>query len=162
VVHDEGSIKVNQYAYFALKSETTPAETMTRQLGVEPDRISVRGSRLHHPPRPACHTWQIECRALGLPVDEQVTAILARVRPLADAIRTLLATGEVTAVLQVVRDFTTQTGEPEHPPGETTNTDTVLDALPGRQQHLLGWHLAAADLAFLVSIDADLDVDEYG
>jgi hypothetical protein len=161
VVHDDGPLKVNQYVYFALKSETTPAETMTRQLGVEPDRISVRGSRLHHPPHPACHTWKIECRAPGLPVDEQVAAVLARVRPLTDAIQTLVATGEITAVLQVVRDFTAQTGKPKPTPGEATNTDKVLVALPD-QQHLLGWHLTAADLAFLVSIDADLDVDEYG
>lgn len=80
---------------------------------------------------------------------------------MADGIRTLVATGEVTAVLQVVRDFAAANGEPEHQSRVVTATGTVLEALPG-QHHLLGWHPAVADLAFLVSVAADLDVDEYG
>jgi len=42
-----------------------------------------------------------------------------------------------------------------------TTDGRVLHRLPGKH-HLLGWHLASQDLAFLASIPADLDVDEYG
>jgi hypothetical protein len=36
-----------------------------------------------------------------------------------------------------------------------------MKKLPGQHQ-LLGWHLGTEDLAFLASISAVLDVDEYG
>jgi hypothetical protein len=42
-----------------------------------------------------------------------------------------------------------------------TNEGHVLHRLPG-QHHLLGWHRAVEDLAFLASIPADVDVNEYG
>ncbi|GAA4261079.1 hypothetical protein GCM10022255_092280 [Dactylosporangium darangshiense] len=59
-----------------------------------------------------------------------------------------------------MRPTPTKSSPPTWPP-EPEDTGMVLAALPG-QHHLLGWHITAADLAFLVSIHADLDVDEYG
>ncbi|MET9232664.1 hypothetical protein [Lentzea sp. NPDC003310] len=38
-------MRLEQYCYFALKSTTITAAEMSRRLGMEPDEVSVRGSR---------------------------------------------------------------------------------------------------------------------
>jgi hypothetical protein len=157
---DDDPLRISQYVYFALKSETVSAATITACLGVEPDSVSERGFRRSMPPLPACHRWAIECRQPGLTVDEQAAQVLNRVRPLVEPIRTLTTTGDVSAVLQVVRYFNREEGEPErHAP--VVGNGRVLQRLAGQHQ-LLGWHLAVDDLSFLASIPADLDIDEYG
>ncbi|MBT0771490.1 DUF4279 domain-containing protein [Kineosporia sp. J2-2] len=157
---DAAGLRVRQYVYFALKSESVPVTAMIARLGAEPDRRSVRGARRAEPPLPVCHLWIVECRTPGLRLDEQISRVLDRVRPLAGELRGLVATGEVRAVLQAVRYHDADDGEPETHEPVTTGDGRVLEAMAGQHQ-LLGWHLAAADLAFLASVPADLDVDEY-
>ncbi|GAA2561758.1 hypothetical protein GCM10010435_36980 [Winogradskya consettensis] len=145
---DEGSVLVKQYVYFALKSDITTPEAITAKLGFQPDRVGVRGSSQTTPPVPATHTWAVECRKPRMTVDEQVSEVLDRIRPLANGIRELVEPGEIEAVLQIVRYFEVDDGDPQA-------------AEDGPPESLLGWHLTIADLAFLVSIDADVSVDEY-
>jgi hypothetical protein len=161
VTADEHLLRISQYVYFALKSETVPAATITARLGVDPDSIRVRGARRSAPPIPACHIWAIECRELGLTVGEQTARVLARIHPVADSIRALTAGRAVSAVLQVVRYLNDEDGEAEHHDPAAQEGGRVLVRLAG-QHHLLGWHLASEDIAFLASIPADIDVDEYG
>ncbi|MER7457227.1 DUF4279 domain-containing protein [Micromonospora sp. NPDC126480] len=153
---------VSQYVYFALSSERVSAAEITARLGIEPDEIAVRGSRVASPARPACHRWKITCRKPGLTVDEQISRIVDRLFDHAERIGELAVEldaidGERGAsVLQVVRVF-------EHPDGEEedlTSPVEGLEKLPGQHQ-LLGWHVDARVLEFLRLTRAELDVDEY-
>jgi hypothetical protein len=87
--------------------------------------------------------------------------VVNRLRPVADRVRALMATAVVAAVLQIVRHFNADDGEPERLDPLVTDSGLVLHRLP-RQHQLLGWHLNAEELAFLASIPAAVDVDEYG
>lgn len=147
---------VEQYAYFAVRSVHTSASEMTERLGIEPDETLVRGSRGVNPPvRPPCHSWKVVCREPGLPVDEQIARVLARLLPHEDRIvalvREIMAREGPTApaVLEVVRYFDAeQAAAPAAAPG-------------AHSPSLFGWHLDHAALAFLVRVGAGLDVDEY-
>lgn len=157
-------MRISQYVYFALRSETVPATTVAAHVGLQPDAVTVRGTLRAAPPVPVCHSWKIECRQPGLTVNEQIARVLDRIRPVAEPIRSLTAAGSVWAVLEVVRDFDDEgegEGEEEHRDPVVTDDGRVLQRLAGQHQ-LLGWALEAADLAFLASIPADLGVDEYG
>ncbi|MFI7211071.1 DUF4279 domain-containing protein [Micromonospora maritima] len=153
---------VSQYVYFALSSVRVSAAEITTRLGIEPDEIAVRGSRVASPPRPASHRWKITCREPGLTVDEQINRIVDRLLDHAERIGGLAAEldaidGEPGAsVLQVVRVF-------EHPDGEEedlTGPVEGLEKLTGQHQ-LFGWHVDARVLEFLRLTRAELDVDEY-
>ena len=153
---------VSQYVYFALSSERVSAAEITARLGIEPDEIAVRGSRVASPPRPGSHRWKVACRKPGLTVDEQIDRIVDRLFDHAERIGELATEldaidGEPGAsVLQVVRVF-------EHPDGEEedlTGPVEGLEKLPGQHQ-LLGWHIDARVLEFLRLTRAELDVDEY-
>ncbi|MEV0331069.1 DUF4279 domain-containing protein [Micromonospora echinospora] len=153
---------ISQYAYFALSSNRVSAAEMTARLGIEPDEIAVRGSRLASPARPATHRWKIVCRKAGLTVDEQIDRIVERLFGHAERIGELAGElddtdgGPGASVLQIVRVF-------EHPDGEEEDlTSPVggLQKLPGQHQ-LLGWHVDARVLEFLRLTRAELDVDEY-
>ncbi|MDN3353086.1 DUF4279 domain-containing protein [Actinomadura sp. DC4] len=152
-------MRISQYAYFALRSSVVPAAEMTARLGLEPDEVSVRGSRTADPPRPVSHSWKIVCADGGLTVDQQVGRIMERLRPYRDRIVALsqALAGHGAAVLEVVRYLDDPDGEDEElsPPG------VALQKLPGRHR-LLGWTLDREVLEFLVATGAYLDVDEYG
>lgn len=82
---------ISQYAYFGLSSLTTSVAEMTAALGIEPDRVSVRGSRREGPkPHPALHRWTIVCDEPGLAVDEQVARIVERLAPHVEVIAALV------------------------------------------------------------------------
>ncbi|MBM0257634.1 DUF4279 domain-containing protein [Micromonospora sp. 4G55] len=153
---------VSQYVYFALSSNQLSAAEITARLGIEPDEIVVRGSRVACPPRPTRHRWKITCRKRGLTVDEQLKRVVDRLFDHAERIGELAVEldnvdGEPGASqLQVVRVF-------EHPDGEgedLTSPVEGLEKLPGQHQ-LLGWHVDARVLEFLRLTRAELDVDEY-
>ncbi|MEU8296546.1 DUF4279 domain-containing protein [Micromonospora sp. NPDC048909] len=153
---------ISQYTYFALSSNRVSAAEITARLGIEPDEIAVRGSRLASPARPACHRWKITCRVPGWTVDEQIDRIVDRLFIHAERIGELAVEldkfdGEPGAsMLQVVRVF-------EHPDGEEedlTGPSEGFEKLAGQHQ-LLGWHLDARMLEFLRLTRAELDVDEY-
>lgn len=74
-------MKISQYTYFAIRSETVTAADMTGVLGIEADRLMVRGSRRRDPPVPVSHAWQVICRDRGMTVDQQVEKVLQRLLP---------------------------------------------------------------------------------
>ncbi|MEV0092236.1 DUF4279 domain-containing protein [Streptomyces sp. NPDC050738] len=147
---------LHQYVYFALFSRHTSAAEMAELLGIEPDEVSVRGSRSTHPAViPVEHSWKIVCREPGLRVDEQVAHVLDRLRPHADRIAGLA--GQLSAeesggaVLEIVRYF----NDVEH------DQEQLEPDSPEQPPHLFGWHLDSDVLAFLAATGAALDVDEY-
>jgi hypothetical protein len=152
-------VRIRQYAYFAVFSESMPATEITVRLMIEPDKVRIRGSRRAEPPSPVNHAWQVICDDRGMTVDEQVRKVIDRVRPCRAAIAELTREPDALcgAVLEVVRYFDDQTGEEEElsPPG------APLQKLPGQHQ-LLGWHLDRDILTFLIAVNAEIDADEYG
>lgn len=150
---------VNQYVYFALSSYGTSAAEITAILGLEPDEVTVRGSRIAAPrPIPTAHRWKIACREPGLRVDEQIARILERLAPHTEAIATLahrLDTEDPegpSAFLQVVRYFNHEHGQQDPPAGAGAQAEAP---------NLFGWHLGRDVLDFLHRTGAVLDVDEY-
>jgi hypothetical protein len=81
------SIKIKQYAYFAIGSDVLTPDEIARRVGLPPDRALLRGSRIENPPRPAIHKWEIRCDEPGLPVNEMIARVLARLEPSRSAIR---------------------------------------------------------------------------
>lgn len=150
-------MRIRQYSYFALRSETVSAVEIARRVGLQPDRTKTRGSQERDPPRPKHHSWEIVCDQTGMSVDDQIARILDRLRSRRDAIRELAEGSECAGTLQVVRYFHDDQGEeeelPSHPRG--------VVRLPGQHQ-LLGWHLARSVMEFLLYVGAELDIDEYG
>ncbi|MFI6458154.1 DUF4279 domain-containing protein [Streptosporangium amethystogenes] len=152
-------MEVDQYVYFALKSERMSAAEMTARLGLEADEITIRGSRRSEPPRPAVHIWKISIPRSSLPIDDMITALVDRLEPYALAIGALaeeLDRDEPghTAVLQVVRFF----GEDEE---DEDSAEEWMTEVPTRPRPL-GWHLDRRVLDFLQTTRAEIDVDEYG
>jgi hypothetical protein len=117
------------------------------------------------------HVWEIACSEGGLTVDAQVGRLVELLLPVEPALVLLAAElgsdsrevgsdGESRAgcELSIVRYFDDEAGEEEED-GRMAGSDLVR--LPGQHQ-LLGWHLGADVLTFLVRVGAVLDVDEYG
>ena len=152
-------MRIRQYAYFALFSESMPATEITARLMIEPDKVMIKGSRRAEPPSPVKHAWEVICDDRGMTVDEQVRKVIDRVRPCQAAIAELTREPDALcwAVLEVVRYFDDQTGEEE----ELSSPDAQLQKLRG-QHHLLGWHLDREILTFLIAVNAEIDADEYG
>ena len=153
-------MRIRQYVYFSVYSETATAEEIASYLGLDPDRMAVRGSRSTDPPRPPEHRWELVCELPGLQIDEQVASVLGRLRRVEHRLVTIGAEllGEGGGcVLGVVRSFNDDEGEEE----ELSPPDAPLQKLAGQHQ-LLGWHLDADTLTFLSRIGAEIDADEYG
>lgn len=134
-------MRVEQFSYFALKSLTVSAAEMTRQLGVEPDEVLVRGSRDPERDVPRVHAWKIVRRSAEA-VDEQVQHLVERLLPIRGELVRLTVAEEVVAVMQVVRYF---------------NDDGAAES----EKAPVGWGLSAQTLAFLADVRAGVDVDEY-
>jgi hypothetical protein len=154
-------MRIRQHVSFGLSSTTLPAAEMAARLGLEPDRVLVRGSRYAEPPMPLQHSWQVTCAERGRRVDEQIERLVARLEPIASVIGALALELErdngCGSWLSVVRHFDAEDGEEEQP----SPPDAPLRKLPGQHQ-LLGWHLERRVMDFLVATRAELDVDEYG
>ncbi|MEU8379553.1 DUF4279 domain-containing protein [Streptosporangium sp. NPDC048865] len=163
-------MRVRQYVYFALFSQHTSTEEMARWLGIEPDEITVRGSRSTEPVRPVSHAWKVVCREPDLCVDEQVSRVLERLRPHTDRIAELAARLRAEnavdtmdaenakyggAVLEVVRYLNDHADDPR------TSLSNTMNSRSSQESALLGWHLAPDVLRFLTATGAALDVDEY-
>jgi Domain of unknown function (DUF4279) len=147
---------IRQYVHFVIFSDTLSGAAIADLVGLEPDRIAVRGSRRTDPPIPRSHRWEVVCESHGMPIDEQVEAVLERLRPIESALTDVTTSPHCTAVLQLVRYFDHEDGEPE----EVSDPNDRLQKLPGQHQ-LLGWYLPHKDLAFLVRLGASIDADEY-
>jgi hypothetical protein len=46
------SLRIRQYAYFAIRSNTLSPEAMTQRIGLSSDKVTVMGSRRTDPPLP--------------------------------------------------------------------------------------------------------------
>lgn len=153
------SMRIRQHAYLALKSEELSPGAISMRLGMEPDEISVMGSKRQKPPVPAAHSWITTSRSAG-PVDEMAAELVTRVRPCAAQIRSLVSSGAVNAVLQVVRYFGDEAGELEDQSSILIDGQ-IAQRIPGQHQ-FLGFHLDSATLQFLVDTGIQVDFDEYG
>jgi Domain of unknown function (DUF4279) len=150
-------VKIKQYVYFGIASEVMTAESIAGRIGLAPDKALVRGSPSQNPLRPVRHKWELGSYEPGRDISEHVAAVLARLEPARDGIRTLVREGEVQAWLQLVRYFDAADGEEE----VIDETPEGLVKLSGQHQ-LLGWHLHRDALAFLDHVGAEIDADEYG
>jgi ribosomal protein S18 acetylase RimI-like enzyme len=130
-------MRVEQYSYFALWSETVPAADISVRIGLEPDEMLVRGSKSAERGIPRAHAWKIVERGHDR-VDEQIRHIIERLKPIRDELVRLAADPEIAAGLTVVRYF----------------RDSHDDAD-------VGWWVTAESVAFLAAVGASLDVDEY-
>jgi hypothetical protein len=153
----EAVARIRQHVYFAVRSGTVTADEVTQRVGIEPDGVDVRGARSHTPARPAAHSWKVVCEQRGLTVDEQIEAVVSRLRGAEEKLARLCSDPACACVLQVVRYLDADDGEPE----QLSDPDATCQKLPGQHQ-LLGWHLDVETLAFLTRIGAPIDVDEYG
>ena len=89
----------------------------------------------------------------GVTLDEQIRALLARVRGQAAAIRALVAAGEAKVYVSVVRRFVEE--------AESEPADFDLAELHDDLANI-GFHLDAGTLAHLAELGIGVDVDEYG
>ncbi|MCD9196923.1 DUF4279 domain-containing protein [Aeromicrobium wangtongii] len=151
---------MSQYACFALRSQSMSSVEMAAHLAVEPDEVTVRGSRQLDPVRPAGHSWKVVCRTPGLDLDTLVATVLDRVAPAAARIRELVDADVIDATLLIVRYFNDEAGQAEEKVAFDEDGHT-WEKMPG-QHHMLGWSLEAETLELLVSMGASIDVDEYG
>jgi hypothetical protein len=150
-------MKLRQYVYFAVRSDTIDSERLTERIGIAPDQVAVRGSRHNQPshPVPPSHLWRLRCDEPGLNVGAQIEQLIARLTPAREALRDLIVgSGGVQAQLTVVRWFADDEGETE-----VISRDEHGEILEHRW--LFGWHLDTAALEFLVYVGGELDVDEY-
>ena len=154
-------VRIRQYVYFGVWSESLSAVEITKQVGLAADEATIRGSRNSEAPFPKRHGWKIVCNDSACDLGEQAGRVLERLRPYAAALRDLSVRSEdgdpvVTMVLQAARWFGEDGGEED----ELVEVESGRYELGG-QHRLLGWHLTPADLGFLVDLRAALDVDEY-
>jgi hypothetical protein len=128
-------------AYFAVYSETVSAAEMTRRIGAEPDRSTVRGSRFVSPSVvPKTHAWDLLPRAdAESTLQEQLGDVLGRVRSYEARIAELCDEGECGSVLRIVREF----------------------RLMAEDADALGLALDAQDVAPLARVGAFVDISEY-
>ena len=153
---------MSQYVYFTLISETLTADAIAAEVGIDPDRTSVLGSRQMTPRRiPRVHRWSLYSTDAAQPIDVQTVAVLGRIAHAAGAIRRLVDRDEVTAELVFVRLFNDKDGEEENLDSVTTEDGLGLERIAGQHQ-LPGWCLEPDQLALLAAMRASIDADEYG
>jgi hypothetical protein len=162
-------VRLRQYAYFGIYSDTVTASDITARLGVEPDAVRVLGSRSADPALPRHHSWRVVSERPDLTVADHLDNIVNRLSPYAGAIGDLVeeivlaspGTIGVGSVLEVVRHFDDDEGEEEQVLVVDQPDGGQLERLPG-QHHLLGWRLTPRVIDFLRITHAVLDIDEYG
>jgi hypothetical protein len=153
-------VQISQYAYFSLSSETVTAATVTGRLGIEPDKILVRGARDAARVIPRTHEWSVAARRDNRRLNDMISELIERLNPVVEKIATLVRDMPVQARLQIVRNFDDTEGLAD----EGTTPEMAAqgwEKLSG-QHHLLGWHLDRQALDFLMRTSAEFDVDEYG
>ena len=161
------TVRISQYVYFGIWSQTLSPPEITERLGMEPDDFMIRGSQTQLPRVvPTRNRWSVRCDEKGLSVDKQVAKVLDRLKSFRDKIANLsrdLAEEQPPGGmgLMVVRYFDDDDGE-EESERETIDPDgTTWERLPGQHQ-LLGWSLDSEVLEFLHAVGGCLSVDEYG
>lgn len=131
--------RVRQYCYFWIASQTVTADQITAVVGIEPDRVTVRGSKSTAPRVvPVEHSWALVCDRHG-PIADQVTAVLNRIERSAHAVRELVDGHQAWAGLTMVRYF--------------GDADGGYEAM--------GWSLTTEQVALLAAMGACIQSDEY-
>ena len=147
---------MRQYARFGFWGDSVSAAAITERLGMEPDKVLVRGSRRANPPRPVQHAWELTCDQPRQRVEDLVAELLGRLAPHLDGIEALATelhtTNTGAATLRIVRNFDTDQDEGSDDDGRPS---------PGLESQLLGWHLDTNVIAFLHRTRASIDIDEY-
>ena len=138
---------------------------MATRIGIEPDSVSIKGSRIKEPPIPRWHWWRIVCDETGINVDEQFAIVLGRIKSQKVEIAKLVRELESEfppggAQLSIVRYFNDLDGE-EAKWGVIESSMGKEVARGPLSHHLLGWNLKADDLGFLVEVGANIHADEY-
>jgi hypothetical protein len=150
---------IRQYAYFSLDSDTIRPESIAERIGLEPSSVSIAGSRHSGPPPvPRRHSWKLESGVSEKSrLDDHFEALLARLSSHTDRIQEIVATGEVSGCLTVVRYFHSGNEEAELPSGYEHDG---FERLCG-QHPLVGFGLEPAMIAFLAKTGSFVDFDEY-
>jgi hypothetical protein len=132
---------VQNACYFWIASKSMTAQDISRELGMDPDGVSVMGSRgfLTGAPLPAEHSWRVTSDRSAR-VEEQASAVLRRMAPVSAAVRRLVDRGEVEAGLMMVRHF--------------DDPDGHADAV--------SWWLTMDQVQQLAAMGAGIQSDEYG
>jgi Domain of unknown function (DUF4279) len=145
--------------WFIVSSDIFDHTQLTERIGIEPDRVKVRGSRHNHTdkPVPRHHAWQLICDEPGVAVDAQIDQLLTRLEPARKSLHELTHGGhDVRITLHVGRHFGDEEGQEEVGLVVGNGGKTVREGVS-----LFGWHLDLPVLEFLVHLGAELDVDEY-
>jgi hypothetical protein len=131
-------VLIRQRTEFSVYSDTVPAVEMTARIGLDANRVLVRGSRRQEPPVPRAHLWQVSDHQPGS-VGDQAERLLARLAPHRDRLVALSREPDFSIGLMIVRYFADEDGAPNG----------------------FGWHLPPELVAFLAAVGASIDVDEY-
>ncbi|MEV0077348.1 DUF4279 domain-containing protein [Nocardia neocaledoniensis] len=146
-------MKVVQYSYFTVYSDTMAASTMTERLGIDPDEVAVLGSRSVAHRIPRSHRWKLVRRG-SESIDEQLEQLVDRLEPIRHQLTSLRSEPGVHASMHVVRYY----GDPDGVHGAPDGTPLAECQDWPRP---LGWHLSHRVMEFLGAIGAELDIDEY-
>jgi Domain of unknown function (DUF4279) len=155
-------VKVRQYVYLGLKSDTVDPGTISERLGLMPDEVKLMASKHPGPPPvPRTHLWRLNSGVGSdeVALDEHFDSLLARVSGSASRIRELIESGQVDAVIQVVRHFTPGPEDPRisEPGGHLEGYERL------RGQHpLVGFGIESGLVAYAAEAGITFDFDEYG
>ena len=154
-------MKVRQYVYLGMLSETVDPGQISHRLGLVPDEIRLRGSRHPGPPSvPRTHIWQLNSGVVrdDVPLNDHFEALLARLAGSASRVRALLDEGAVDGVIRVVRRFDPGPEDVEivKPGRQVGNLEKV-----GGQHPLVGFGIDAELLKYAAEANLVFDFDEY-
>jgi Domain of unknown function (DUF4279) len=149
-------VRLRQYVYFSLWSDSITPDELTARIGIEPDCIHVRGSRFPGPnPVPRHHMWEVRCDEHNMKMDAQIESVLGRIAPAQEAIREVITEhDDVSGRLKAGRFFGDEKGDApivtRRADGEIVDTGSIF-----------GWGMSVEALGFLAHVGAYLDIDEY-
>lgn len=157
--------KITQFAEFVLRSESVPAQIMAERVGLQPDESAVARSRsIGNHQLPRFHSWTVKSGVSRKSrLDDHFAALHRRLKPYAAQIAAVIAKGDVSAVLCVVRHFEPGTEDPET---LQARNDRAADQVEGLQvlrgQHpLVGFAVDLPLIQFLADVGACVSFDEY-
>lgn len=155
-------MKVRQYVYLGLSSDTVDPGTISERLGLMPDEVKLMGSRHPGPPPlPRTHMWRLNSGTGSdeRTLDEHFQSLLARLTGSASKLRELTVSGEVDAVIQIVRHFTP--GPEDRRISEPGRHRGDFERLRG-QHPLVGFGIEAGLITYAAEAGIGFDFDEYG
>jgi hypothetical protein len=80
-------MRIRQHAYLAVRSTILSVDEITASLGLDPDKVLVRGSKLADPPRPAANSWKLCSEEPRLTVDAHLGQLVERATPITPQLR---------------------------------------------------------------------------